>query len=152
MGVVRLERLLPHRVPITVPIQNLQAVPLFPPKNKPGAGLRIPLEMLAHQRGEHVETLTHIRRIQTEINLGSGCIQHGRVSRDCGSSAAKRDDRDAISHADRGLSGILCQAGTAEVVVGQGSVLGMRSSKRMAKWLRASFHLGIGIVHFFEAS
>jgi hypothetical protein len=57
-----------------------------------------------------------------------------------------------VASTDAGLSGILCQAGTAEVVVGQGSIFGMRSSKRIAKWLRASFHLGIGIVHFLEAS
>ena len=30
--------------------------------------------------------------------------------------------------------------------------LGIRSSKRIAKWLSASFHFGIGIVHFFDAS
>ena len=30
--------------------------------------------------------------------------------------------------------------------------LGIRSSKRIAKWLSATFHFGIGIVHFFDAS
>ena len=62
------------------------------------------------------------------------------------------DDERSLRAVAQGLSGILCQAGIAEVVVGQLSVFGIRSSKRMAKWLRASFHFGMGIVHFFEAS
>ena len=51
-----------------------------------------------------------------------------------------------------GLSGTLCQAGSAEVCVLDQESFGIRPSKRIAKWFNASFHLGIGIVHFLEAS
>ena len=53
----------------------------------------------------------------------------------------------------RGLSVILCQAEFASAGGShQFRCLGRRSSKRIAKWFRASFHFGIGIVHFFDAS
>ncbi len=40
----------------------------------------------------------------------------------------------------------------AEWSVSCSGYFGMRSSNIMAKWLRAGFHFGTGIVHFFEAS
>ena len=51
-----------------------------------------------------------------------------------------------------GLSGILCHALSAEVCMIDQESFGIRPSKRIAKWFKASFHFGIGIVHFFEAS
>ena len=47
---------------------------------EPGARLRITFQMFADNDRQGVETLSHVGRVEAEINLRGGMIQHGKSS------------------------------------------------------------------------
>ena len=95
MGAFLLLRLLPQRKTIPVPIEDLQPVPPLAPEHEPRPRLRVALQMIPDHLGEGVEAFSHVGRVQTEMNLRGGQVQHGGT----GANAANRVRRAAASAA-----------------------------------------------------
>lgn len=78
-----------------------QAVPLLAAKDELRPRLRVALEMLPHQRGDRIEALPHVRRIEAEIRFRGGKIEHDGVSGAGGVNAANSGPSAARSPAGK---------------------------------------------------
>ena len=65
-----------HGIAIAIPIQNLQSVPLFPAKDKPGAGKGISLQTVPPPGRRVYQNSSACRSAPGQINPGGREVQH----------------------------------------------------------------------------
>jgi hypothetical protein len=66
----RLQSLVPQGIAIPVPVQNLQAIILFPMKHKPTSRLGIASNVASHKHCQTVKTLPHICWFNAQQYIG----------------------------------------------------------------------------------